>query len=128
MIARVKEDPGIASARALLVGREVRSVCFVRDWVELALDDDVRVAAFTAPRGAWAARPWAYPTDVRSMLNYINQTVVDFQLDEHSSAELTFSHEHTFVIPLDENTRGGPEALHVIGPSVAEGTREMWVW
>src|SRR6266496_3618050 len=128
MITGGKEDAGVASARALLVGRDITSVCFVRDWVELALDDDVRVAAFTPPRGVWAARPWGYPIDLRSMLKYINQTVVGFQLDEHSSAELTFSHEHTFVIPLDENARWGPEALHIIGPSVAEGTRDMWVW
>ncbi|MBA3338632.1 MAG: hypothetical protein H0T54_02590 [Geodermatophilaceae bacterium] len=35
------EPPGVESARALLVGREVSAVCFVRDYVELHLDGPI---------------------------------------------------------------------------------------
>ena len=124
----MRDVPGLDSARALLVGREVTSVCFVRDWVELLLDDDVRVAAFTSPRGVWASQPWQFPNDLRPMLNYINQVVVDFQLDEDLTAELTFEHENTFVVPLDDEARNGPEAIHVVGPSIGDGPRAMWIW
>jgi hypothetical protein len=123
-----REVPGLDSARALLVGLEVTSVSFVRDWVELLLEDEARVAAFTAPRGVWASLSWHDPTDLRPMLNYINQTVVDFQVDETSSAELTFEHENTFVVPLDDRARKGPEALHIVGVPTSERQRPMWIW
>ncbi|MDT4962676.1 MAG: hypothetical protein QOF87_2323 [Pseudonocardiales bacterium] len=128
MIANMRDVPGLDSARALLVGLEVTSVAFVRDWVELLLEDEVRVAAFTAPRGVWDNEPWQYPTDLRPMLNYINQTVVDFQMDETSTTELTFEHENTFVVPLDDQARNGPEAINIIGAPTADGQRPMWIW
>jgi hypothetical protein len=128
MIANMRDTPGLDSARALLVGLEVTSVAFVRTWVELLFEDEVRVAVFTAPHGVWANKPWRYPTDLRPMLNYINQTVVDFQMDETSTAELTFEHEHTFVVPLDDEARNGPEAINIVGASTSDRQRPMWTW
>lgn len=51
MIPSVKDVPGLDSARALIVGLEVTSVAFVRNWVELLLDDEVRFAMFTVRAG-----------------------------------------------------------------------------
>jgi hypothetical protein len=62
------------------------------------------------------------------MLNYINQTVVDFQVDEALTAELTFEHENTFVVPLDDEARKGPEAINIVGIPTGDGPRPMWIW
>lgn len=62
------------------------------------------------------------------MLNYINQTVVDFQVDEVSAAELTFERENTFVVPLDDQARTGPEAINIVGPPTSARRRSIWIW
>jgi hypothetical protein len=47
-------------------------------------------------------------------LRHIGLTVDDFVLIPGRYAQLAFG-EHSFTVPLDDDARTGPEALHIIG-------------
>jgi hypothetical protein len=129
----VSTDPtGIASARDLLVGREVSAVCFVRDYVELHFDGPI-VRAISNPLGSWMARHrgWRYPEgdSATAMLNFIGRVVDGFTLIPDEYAQLSFG-EDAFTIPLTDAERRGPEALHIVGVDEDGRTdaHEMWIW
>ena len=105
----------MASARALLVGHEVSAVCFVRDYVELQFDGPV-VRALTRPFGLFGGQAWRFPEghSMDRMRSYIGQVVDGFVLVPDEYAQLSFG-EHSFTIPLDGDSRSGPEALHIVG-------------
>lgn len=125
-------SPGVESARTLLVGREVSAVCFVRDYVELHFDGPI-VRALTDPRGSWMAqhRGWQYPDSdsVAVILNFIGRVVDGFTFIDGQYAQLSFG-EDVFTIPLTDDARRGPEALHIVGVDESGRTdaRHMWVW
>ena len=111
----VEDIPGLASARDLLVGQEVSAVCFVRDYVELHFDGPI-VRALTDPIGLYGCQPWRFPhpSALALMRKYIGQIVDDFTIVPDRYAQLAFG-EHSFTIPLDQDARTGPEALHLVG-------------
>lgn len=112
-----REEPSVESARALLIGREVSAVCFARDYVELHFDGPI-VRAISNPLGSWASahRGWHYPErdSATVMLRFIGRVVDDFALVAGKFAQLSFG-EDAFTIPLIDESRKGPEALHIVG-------------
>jgi hypothetical protein len=128
--AVVTDLPGVDAARTLLVGREVAAVCFVRDYVEVHFEGPI-VRAISNPFGMWGQAVWRFPERgaPSTMLKYIGLRVDDFEVREGQFAQLAFG-EHSFTIPLDDESRTGPEALHVVGTDVSGRTasRALWVW
>jgi hypothetical protein len=126
------ESLGVKSARALLVGREVSAVCFVRDYVELHFDGPI-VRAISNPLGSWMARHrgWRYPDgdSATAMLIFIGRVVDGFTFVADQHAQLSFG-EDAFTIPLGDEDRRGPEALHIVGVDEDGRTdpRQLWVW
>lgn len=126
-----QDVPGVASARALLVGREVSAVCFVRDYVELHFDGPV-VRALTAPFGLYGCQGWRFPEghSLDRMRSFVGKVVDGFVLVPDKYAQLSFG-EHSFTIPLDEDSRSGPEALHIVGVDESGRTDTrggLWVY
>jgi hypothetical protein len=121
---------GVDSARHLLVGQEVSAVCFVRDYVELQFDGPI-FRALTAPFGMYGCTGWRLPgaSATGGLLRYIGLTVDDFVLLPGRYARLAFG-EHSFTVPLDDDARTGPEALHIIGVDDRgeTDTRHLWIW
>ena len=64
-----------------------------------------------------------------AMRRYIGQTIDGFVVVEGKYAQLSFW-EHSFTVPLDDQSRRGPEALHVVGVEHDGKTdaRHMWIW
>ncbi len=120
--------PGVASAQELLLGREVSAVCFVRDHVELHLGGPI-VRALTHPVGLYGCRTWRFPDPSAMALlrNYIGQTVDGFVVVPDEYAQLAFG-EHSFTIPLDEDSKNGPEALHIVGVDARGRTNPSSLW
>ncbi len=124
------EPEGVESARNLLVGREISAVCFVRYYLELHLDGPI-VRAVSNPYGVFGGRSWRFPEagapDV--MLSYIGNTVDGFRFEADKCLSID-SGEHSFVIPLDDSSRTGPEAAHIVGvdENGRTDTKWMWIW
>jgi hypothetical protein len=63
------------------------------------------------------------------MRRYIGQTVDGFEFVDGKYAQLAFG-EHSFTVPLDDETRHGPAALHIVGVDHDGKTdsRPTWIW
>ena len=110
----------------LLMGAEVSAVHFVRDYVELHFDGPV-LRALSDPFGLYDGREWRFPEpgSLDLMHSYIGKTVDGYELDPDQILALDFG-EHRFAIPLDDDSRVGPEAAHFLGPDGVVGG--MWIW
>ncbi|MEU1601567.1 hypothetical protein ABZ468_55320 [Streptomyces sp. NPDC005708] len=110
----------------LLMGAEVSAVCFVRDYVELHFDGPV-LRAVSDPFGLYGGREWRFPEpgSLDLMHGYIGKTVDGYELDPDRILALDFG-EHRFAIPLDHDSRVGPEAAHFLGTDGVVGG--MWIW
>ncbi|MEU3189063.1 hypothetical protein ABZ686_00125 [Streptomyces sp. NPDC006992] len=63
------------------------------------------------------------------MLHYIGETVDGYDLDPDRILALSFE-EHRFVVPLDADSSGGPDAAHTVGVDESGRTSVlggMWV-
>ncbi|WP_134669503.1 MULTISPECIES: hypothetical protein [unclassified Amycolatopsis] len=120
----------LAAPLQLLVGREISAVCFVRDYVELHFDGPV-LRALTNPFGLYGCRGWRFPEGQSPvvMLSYIGTVIDHCELvpDRYLAVD---SGEHRFAIPLDEDSRTGPEAAHLVGIDESGWTdsRQLWIW
>lgn len=118
------------SARLLLIGQEVSAVCFVRDYVELHFGGPV-LRALSDPVGVYGGHEWRFPApgSLELMHGYIGKTVDGFELDPDRILALGFG-EHRFAIPLDEASRVGPEAAHLIGAkdNGQIDLSQWWIW
>ncbi|WP_326791143.1 hypothetical protein [Streptomyces sp. NBC_00151] len=115
----------------LLTGLEVSAVSFVRDYVELHFDGPV-LRALADPLGVYGGREWRFPApgSMELMRRYIGETVDGYKLDPDRILALDFG-EHRFVIPLDSDSSGGPEAAHMVGVDENGNTSilgGMWIW
>lgn len=114
----------------LLIGQEVSAVCFVRDYVELHFDGPV-LRALSDPFGMYGRHGWRFPAQgsLELMRCYIGKTVDGYELDPDRILAVDFG-EHRFAIPLDQASRVGPEAAHLIGVDETGQTdaRAMWIW
>jgi hypothetical protein len=126
VIDRQREEAGLRQ----LVGLEVSAVCFVRDYVELHFDGAV-LRAVSDPFGRCGCPGWRFPegNSPTVMRHYIGKTVDGFELVLDRFLALDFG-EHRFAIPLDQDSRTGPEAVHLLIPdaSGAANSRRMWIW
>ncbi|MFD1272490.1 hypothetical protein [Streptomyces kaempferi] len=125
-IANNPDDP-----LQLLMGLEVSAVSFARGYVELQFDGPV-LRSLSDPSGVYGGREWRFPApgSLDLMRCYIDKTVDGYELVPDRILALHFG-EHRFVIPLDPESSGGPEAAHMVGVdesgqvSVRGG---MWIW
>jgi hypothetical protein len=109
----------------LLVGREISAVCFVRDHVELHFDGPV-LRALTNPFGLYGCREWRFPEGQSPivMRHYIGKVIDAYELVPGRYLAVD-SGEHRFAIPLDDDSRTGPEAAQLVG---AHEDDQTWVW
>ncbi len=75
---------------------------------------------------------WRFPDGnaAGAMLGYIGTVVVDgFRFVENEFLSVD-SGEHSFVVPLDDSSRRGPEAVSIVGVDAdgRTGAMSMWVW
>lgn len=125
-------DRGVGDAGAALrrlVGLEISAVCFVRDYVEVHFDGPV-LRAVSHPFGLFGCHGWRFPegSSPTFMRYYIGKTVDEVELIPDRLLAID-SGEHRFAVPLDPDTRPGPEAAHLLIPdSGAPGGRQMWIW
>jgi hypothetical protein len=62
------------------------------------------------------------------MRSYIGKTVDGFKLIPDRFLALDFG-EHRLAIPLDQDSRTGPEAVLLLIPDASGATsRRMWIW
>lgn len=102
----------------------------VRDYVEFHFDGPI-VRALSDPRGRFGEWDWRFPdgNSLSVMRLYIGKTVTDVQLQEGEWLALEFDAER-ILIPLDEESRVGPEAAHVVGIDESGRTdaSQLWIW
>ncbi|WP_051866349.1 hypothetical protein [Streptosporangium roseum] len=113
-----------------LVGEELNIVAFVMDYVEFHFNGP-KLTALTDPRVQMSSQVWTFPQPGSrdALCNLIGRTVqaVSIKTDEHIL--LNFG-EAILTIPLNENSRHGPEAAHFFPADEDEGFRleGMMVW
>jgi hypothetical protein len=63
------------------------------------------------------------------MRYYIGKTIDGYELVPNRYLAVD-SGEHRFAIPLDDDSRTGPEAVHLIGVDEygRTDTRMLWIW
>ena len=120
----------------ILVGRETGAVSFVRDYVELHFDGPV-LRALADPFGMFGmfgmfgCQGWRFPEGNAPtiMHRYIGLTVDECLLVPDQLLTVD-SGKHRFAIPLDDASRPGPEAAHLIGADAAghADPRMKWIW
>ena len=112
-----------------LVGLEVSAISFVRDYVELHFDGPV-LRAVSDPFGRYGCWGWRFPegNSPTVMRYYIGKIVdgVEFVPDRFLAIDFG---EHRFVISLDDDSRIGPEAAHLLIPGAndAGSGYQMWI-
>ncbi|MEV7012197.1 hypothetical protein [Streptosporangium sp. NPDC051022] len=114
-----------------LVGKELYTVAFVRDYVEFHFNE-AKLTALTDPRIQKDSQAWVFPQSGSrdALCALIDKTVqaVSLRGDEHILLDFG---DATLTIPLDEGSRlPGPEAAHFFLLS-EDGTariKEMRVW
>lgn len=125
---KTAEAPG--NPLQMLVGLEISAVCFVRDYVELHFDGPI-LRALSDPFGLYGCRAWRFPSrnSLELMRCYIGKTIDGYELDPDRILAVD-SGEHRFAIPLDEASRTGPEAAHLVGVDERgqPDARTMWIW
>ena len=114
-----------------LIGEDLDTVSFVRDYVELRINYAI-VRALTDPTGVIDGVPWAFPEEGSAdlMRRYINRVLVAAELVPDDHILLTFDGDATFLISLRWEDRVGPEAAHFVPPDERgqPGVAAMWVW
>lgn len=114
-----------------LVGGELHSVSFVRDYVELRVDYSI-VRLLADPFGRIDGEDWRLSSGSAAdvLRRYIGRTVMATEFDEYDHLRLHFDDGSFIDASLRDDARVGPEALHFL-PADAGGTvhvEDMWVW
>lgn len=114
-----------------LVGGELDTVSFVRDFVELRIDYSI-VRLLTSPSGLLAGMAWQLTdaTGADSLRRFIGLVVVSADFDEDDHIRLSFGEDAYIEASLRSEDRSGPEALHLM-PADDKGqvsTTNMWIW
>ena len=112
-----------------LVGLKISAVCFVGDHVELGFDGPV-LRALSYPFGLYGCHGWRFPegNSPTFMRYFIGKTVDDVVLVPDRLLAVD-SGEHRFAIPLDPESRRGPDAAHLLVPDDdASGGHHRWTW
>jgi hypothetical protein len=124
-------------ALAILVGGHLDTVSFVMDYVEFRINYNVLRAvsdpAVQLPDGSLHRFP--RPGSRDALCTLIDSTVaraaeVGSRGTGHHRIELETDRGHMLTIPLDFESRVGPEAAHLV-PADERGqlvVEDMWVW
>jgi hypothetical protein len=108
-----------------LLGEEISTVAFVRDYVEFHFDGPI-LRSLSNPTITVHGTNFSFP-DVGSrdaLCTVIGSTVCAVELDEHLVLELTTTDNSRISIPLDDENRRGPEAMHFV-PKL-NGPMQVW--
>ena len=108
-----------------LVGMEVSGISFVRDYVEIHFDGPILrcISNLTLESEEWQ---FTFPESGSrdSLCQLINQTIESIDLDENTMLKAKFSGGYELVVPLDQESRRGPEAMHFV-PGINEPV-QVW--
>jgi hypothetical protein len=118
-----------------LVGREVDTVSFVRNYVELRIDYSI-LRALTSPTGSIDGIAWRFGDagSADTTLRYIGRWVVAVEVIEGEHLLLRLDDDANFVISLRAEDRAedrdGPEAAHFVlaRPDGSLDTSAMSIW
>ncbi|HET6832369.1 MAG TPA: hypothetical protein VFH30_00775 [Acidimicrobiales bacterium] len=116
---------------AELVGQELDTVSFVRDYLELRIDYSI-LRALRAVTGSIDGLSWQLGDNGAAdlLLRYIGRTVMAVEVVEHERISLAFGAEDWIDVSLREQDRVGPEAAHFV-PAREDGRLDvaaMWIW
>lgn len=108
-----------------LVGQEIDTVSFVRDYVELRIDYSI-LRALTNPMGSVDGIAWSFgqPGAADTMLRYIGRWVDAVEVVEDEYLLLRLDNDGTFRISLREEDRVGAEAAHFV-PARPDGSLDV---
>ncbi len=99
----------------LLVGAELSSVCFVRDYVEFHFDGPVLRAMTPVQLSRLDAHQEEQLRATRDALcALIGATVLASSITEDVDIRIAFNSKIELVVPLDAASRGGREAAHFV--------------
>lgn len=100
---------------ARLVGQEVDTVSFVRDYVELRIDYSI-LRALTEPSGILAGKAWRLSDECGAdiLRRYIGLTVVAAEVTEDELIRLVFETGDRLDVSLRHEDRAGAEAAHFV--------------
>jgi hypothetical protein len=98
-----------------LVGDQVDAVCFVMDYVELLFNGPI-LRALTTVEVTREGQRWVFPEPGSrdALCRLIGATLVEIEIDDDRSAVLRFDSGEVVVVPLTEESRLGPEAMHFV--------------
>lgn len=115
------DDTGLA---AVLVGEKITAVAFVHDFIEVHFGDIV-LTGYTKPFGMIACGGVGEKT-----LPYLVGKRVDHVEVVPDRYVAIDSGENRLAFPLDEDARGGPEAVRLYVPGTVELDQQSkhWVW
>jgi hypothetical protein len=121
----------IDSPLSALVGHDVDTVSFVRDYVELRIDYSI-VRAITEPHGTIDGVDWRLqdPGATELLRRYIGRFVVEAEVIDGDRLTLEFEDGSRFEVSLHPDDRVGPEAAHFV-PAAQDGDptpRGMSIW
>ena len=108
-----------------LIGEEVSSVCFVRDYIEIHFDGPIlRILShpFTLQNDIKYCFPGPGSRD--AICRLIGTTVVDVILDDNKSLNIITSDGSELSISLDLKQGHGPEAMHFV--PIINGPIQVW--
>jgi hypothetical protein len=96
-----------------LLGEPVNAVSFVMDYVEFHFNGQV-IRALSSPILETQSGRFQFPSagSRDALCSLIEDTVTDVQASEDSSLTLSFSSGARLTVPLDHQSRVGPEAVH----------------
>lgn len=114
-----------------VVGKEIDTVSFVRDYVELRIDYSI-LRALTNPTGSVDGIAWRLGDSgaADTMLRYIGRWVEAVEIVESEHIMLRLGGDDSYLISLRPEDRIGPEAANFV-PARRDGSLDssaMWVW
>ncbi len=96
-----------------ITGEQLSAVSFVQDYVEFHFDGPV-IRALTNPMALTNQRRTEFPAagSRDQLCAFIGRTVATVDLREHEALRIDFGSGDAIVVPLDDASYRGPEALH----------------
>lgn len=114
-----------------LVGHDIDTVSFVRDFVELRIDYSI-VRSHAVTTGTIDDVAWRFgdPGSADVMCRYIGRYITSIDVVDGDRITMHLERGATFVISLRPEDRVGVEAAHLV-PARPDGTLDasaMWIW
>jgi hypothetical protein len=108
-----------------LIGEEISAISFVRDYVEIHFDGPV-LRSLSGPTVVESGIRYAFPESGSrdALCRLIGSTVCALTVDDATALILTTDDGCVVMIPLDDQHRQWPEAMHfVVRPN---GPMQVW--